>query len=101
MAPLSLNSLPIARTSPRVPGSRVEEAREHLERGGLARAVRSEEPDPLARRDLEGHVVHRAHRLHAAAHERPQRGPKPGIAPVDAVLLDQVLDGDHACTSST
>ena len=42
---------------PRLAGGRVEEPREHLQRRRLAGAVRAEEADDLAGRDLEGDVV--------------------------------------------
>ena len=37
----------------------IEQAGEHLERGGFARAVRAEEADEFAGFDLEADVVHR------------------------------------------
>ena len=77
------------------PFRRVQEAREDLQRGGLARAVRSEKADPLARGDGEGDVLHRLHVLVGAMEERAQGRAQAGRAAVDPVPLAQVRDLDH------
>jgi len=45
----------------RAPGVRREEGREDAQRGGLAGAVRTEQPEHLATADLETQVLHRMH----------------------------------------
>ena len=84
-------SKPSTRT---VPARRVEQAREHLQRRGLAGAVRAEEADALAGVDGERQLVDGAHGRVLAMEERAHRGPGAGGALVDAVLLDQLVDLD-------
>ncbi len=55
-------------------GGGMQQPGEHLESGRLARAVRPEEADNLARRHLEGYVVNRPHVTVLAAHKALQRG---------------------------
>ena len=50
---------------------RHEHAGQHLDRGGLARPVRAEEADGLARRDGERHALDGRHPLAPSHHERP------------------------------
>ena len=76
-------------------GGGVQEARHHLERGGLAGAVGSEEPHPLAGADLKLDVVDGAHGLVVAAKQRLHRGAEAGRTDRHAVVLDQTADGDQ------
>ena len=76
-------------------GAGVEEPGEDLQRGGLPRAVRAEEADPLAGPDREGDAVDGPHRLVAPPEEGADRRAQPGLAPVDLVLLAQLADLDH------
>src|SRR5262249_30001181 len=74
---------------------RVEQAGQHLERGGLAGAVGSEEPDPLAALDPERHAVDRLDHVVAPAEHRAQRGRDAGRTAVHAEVLAEAVDGDH------
>jgi len=72
----------------------VQQAREHLERRGLARAVRSEEPDDLPRLDAEGHVAHRVDVAVAGLEERLERAFEPGVPHFDLEGLAEPIGRD-------
>ena len=73
---------------------RVEQAGEHLQRRRLAGAVRAEEADDLARRDLEGDRVDSAHLTRRAADEAAHGGAQAGLALGDEERLVQIGDAD-------
>src|SRR5262249_9193469 len=73
----------------------VQDARQHLERGRLAGAVRSDERDPLAGRDGEGHVVDGDDLVRARGDERAQRAAEPARTHGDAEHLPQTLELDR------
>jgi hypothetical protein len=73
---------------------RVEQAGQHLERGGLAGAVGAEEADPLARLDGERQLLDRAHRLVFTAKERAQRGAHARLALVHPVVFGEAAELD-------
>jgi hypothetical protein len=54
----------------------VQQPGEHLQRGGLARAVRPEESDDLTGRDVERDAVDRAHLAVPAGEQTAQGGPQ-------------------------
>jgi len=70
---------------------RVQQPREHLERGRLARAVGTQEADHLARRDVEGDAVDRPDLLGATAHQAAYGGAQPCLALGDHVSLRACL----------
>ena len=80
---------------PYLAGAGMEEPGEDLQRGGLARPVRAEEPDALPGSHGEGDAVDGLDRLVAAPEERADRCAEPRLAPVDLVLLAQLADLDH------
>lgn len=70
----------------------MQQAGEHFERGGLACAVGTQEPDYLAGFEVERDAVHRRH-LYGAALDQPlQGGPSPAVLLADGEYLAQVLD---------
>src|ERR1700733_2663658 len=79
----------------------MQETREHLERRGLACAVRTQKADALAGRDLEGDVFDRAHGRVVAPDRRLECGQKAGWALVDLVVLGESTDGDQGPPSTT
>src|SRR5205085_10913209 len=72
----------------------IEQTAQHLERGGLARAVRSEKTDDLAFADRERDRLDGWHVLEAAPKERAQRGQHAFCAFVDAKDLAQIANKD-------
>src|SRR5512146_1383612 len=68
----------------------MQQAGEHLERGGLASAVRPEKADDLARLQVERDAVHGRHILGLAVNQALQRGQYAGFALADNVGLVQV-----------
>src|SRR5439155_25589999 len=83
-----------------LPGCRVEQAGEHLERRGLARAVWAEEPDHLARLDAEGDAGDRVHVAALPPHERPERRGETLLPLGDAEGLSQIADVDDRLAHS-
>src|SRR5882672_9797221 len=81
------------------PLGRVQEARQHFQRGGLAGAVRTEEPDALSSADRERDVLDRLHVLVGPVEERAQGGREPRRAPMHPVPLAQPFDLDHGGTT--
>ena len=79
---------------PRLARRRVQQARQHLERGGLAGAVGTEEADDLARRDLEADPVDRLDLARVAADQAPGRGADAALAHRHVERLAQ-LDRPH------
>src|SRR5439155_22948788 len=71
-----------------------QQARQHLERRGLARAVGPEKADALTGADRKRQLVDRARRLVLAPEQGAQRRPRAGGTLVDPVLLDQFFDFD-------
>ena len=61
-------------------GGGIEQAGEHLERGGLARAVGPQETDHLARLDGERDLVHGFDGAVGAVEQAPDGGLQPGLA---------------------
>src|SRR5204862_5473197 len=78
----------------RLPARRIEEARQHLERGRLAGAVRAEEPDDLAGLDVERDRVDRMYLPPRSSEETLRGGPQAGLALGHAEDLAQVGDAD-------
>ncbi len=72
----------------------MQQARKHLERGGLAGAVGAQEADDLAGRQVEGDAVHGGDFLGLAMHQALERGQHAGFALADDVGLMQVADVD-------
>src|SRR5574341_343306 len=77
-----------------LPGSGIEQPGEAFERGGLARAVRPEETDDLALRDMERNAVHRSDRLVLPPEQAAHGTAQAGRPMVDAIVLDELLDVD-------
>ena len=73
-----------------------EQAREHLERRGLAGPVRAEEADALAGGDLEGDPLDGLHGLVLAAHEGLERADQARGLLRRPVVLGERFDPDHA-----
>src|SRR4051794_29106834 len=69
-------------------GGRLGDAAEHLEQRRLARPVAADDPEDLARLDLEADVAQRPVRGRSAVLCRPARGPA-------AQTLPRCLDGVH------
>ena len=76
--------------------ARMEEPGQHLEGGGLPRAVGTEEAHALARSDAEGEAVDGLDRLVLALDQGSQRRGEAGRPRVHLVVLDEVLDANHA-----
>jgi hypothetical protein len=74
---------------------RIDEAREHLERGGLARTVGPEEANELALGDVEGDVLGRGGLLELALEQPLHAAPKAGLLLVGAEDASEVTDFDH------
>ena len=72
----------------------MEQPGEHLQRGGLAGAVRAEEADDLAGLDLEGDPVDGAHLAVLAADEALDGSAKPRLPLGDEEGLVQAGDAD-------
>jgi len=72
----------------------MEQAREHLERGGLARAIRPEEAHNLAAADAEADFLDRLDILELAAEETAYRRVESGLPFGDAVGLAQRVNDD-------
>ena len=79
-----------------LPARRVEQAREDLERRRLSRAVRAEEADALARRDVEVDAVDRRDRLRLASKQRAKSRRHPGRPLVHGEMLAQASNVNHA-----
>src|SRR5437016_5410102 len=85
------------------PAGGVQEPREHLERRGLARAVRAQERDDLAGVDPERHVAHGVHVAIPRPEERPQGAAQSRIAHLHLERLAQpvgVNDRWHGCAGN-
>ncbi len=70
----------------------MQQARQHLQRGRLARAVRADEADDLTRLDREADVAHGFDGIVSAAHKTAHGGAQPGPAHGNLVRLDEVVD---------
>src|SRR5581483_2715169 len=79
---------------PHLSRRRVQQARQHLERGRLAGAVWAEEANQFTGPDVERDVVYRAHLLVVAVDERQQRPSQPRLARVDTVVHAQPAHRD-------
>jgi hypothetical protein len=78
-----------------MPAAWHQDAGEHLDRGGLAGAIRADVADHLARSDSERHVVHRADMAVLARQQRPHRA-EPALAPHrDGKRLSQMFHFDQ------
>src|SRR6185503_603562 len=71
---------------------RVQQTGQHLQRRGLARAVRAEEADDLSALDAEVDARDRRHLLELAVHERAKRRAETALALVDLVDLAEAAD---------
>ena len=77
---IARSSLPQRRPSTdHLAGGRLEQPLEDLDRGRLARAVRAEQAEALAGRDLEGDPAHGLHRAVALAEVAHDDGGRPSI----------------------
>ncbi len=81
----------VASEHPRLPRRGDQERDQHLDRRGLARAVRAEQAEELALLDREADAAHRLH-LERASAERA------GRRPVRPVEVDRFDDGSHGAT---
>ena len=79
----------------RLAARRMEQPRQHLERRGLAGAVRPEEADDLARLDLERDAGHGFDRLRLPAEEAARGRADTALALGHEVGLAQVVDTDR------
>ena len=72
-----------------------EQAGEHLDRGGFARAVGTEIADQFARGHVEADVIDGADFGLRAAHEAAQTGPATLQPPIDIKRLAEMTHADH------
>ena len=76
----------------RLPSARIEQAGEHLERGRLPGAVRAEEADDLARRNVERDLVDGTHLAGLAPYQTLRGRDETGFALGDVEDLEQAVD---------
>ena len=77
-----------------IAAGRIQEPREHLQRGRLAGTVRAEEADDLPRADVEGDPLDGAHVACLASNECFRGGTEPGLALGHLVDLRKLGDVD-------
>ena len=80
---------------------RMEQARQHLERRGLAGAVRAEEADPLAALDREADAVDRLDHLVRAMDQRLSAAANPGGRLCTLKCFVEVARADHVASSGS
>ena len=73
----------------------MQQAREHLERGGLARAVRPQEAHDLTRLDIEGNITDRLDVVDLALEEPAHRRLEAALAFGNLIGLGNPVDSNH------